>query len=104
MKLVYTQANRLLVNNAHNILVDEGYNVVLKNEFAGGAAGDLSPFDTWLELWVADEDFARARNLLQSRLTDSNLPDWTCPNCRETNSASFELCWNCGQIPAVDQD
>ncbi len=25
-----------------------------------------------------------------------DTPDWLCPNCREENPGSFEVCWNCG--------
>jgi len=95
MKLIYTHENRFLVSNARNILENENIDVILKNEFIGGAAGDLAPFDTWQELWVEDKDAAKAEELL-SRLTESNATtEWTCPDCGEANGASFEVCWNC---------
>jgi len=95
MKLIYTNENRFLVFNARNILAHENIDVLLKNEFIGAAAGDLSPFDTWLELWVEDAFYSKAKRLLLP-LTESNTStEWTCPACGEANGAAFEICWNC---------
>lgn len=95
MKLIYTNEDRFSVFNARNLLVNANIDVNLKNEFISGAAGDLSPFDTWLELWVEDEFYNKAKKLLLP-LTDVNAStDWSCPACGETNGASFEICWNC---------
>lgn len=68
MKLLYTNENRLLVNNVLNLVEGAGIEISLKNEFAGGGAGDLVPHETWLEVWVEDEDFKRASLLVESSL------------------------------------
>jgi len=95
MKLIYTNENRFLVSNARNILENENIDVLMKNEFIGGAAGDLSPFDSWQEIWVKDKDYSKAKTLL-SVLTDNNVfIDWVCAACGEENDTSFEFCWNC---------
>ncbi len=95
MKLVYTNENRFLVFNVQNILQNAGIKNALKNEFIGGGAGDLSPFDTWLELWVEkDADYKRAMELIND-LEKPNSFEWTCSKCNERNSASFEICWQC---------
>jgi len=47
MKLLYTNENRLLVNNVLNLVENAGIAISLKNEFAGGAAGLLVPHETW---------------------------------------------------------
>lgn len=96
MKLIYTHENRLLVNNAQNILENSGIEVTLKNEFAGGGSGDLSFLSTWLEAWVVnDEDYDMAMEIIRISLSNNNTKDWVCDNCNETNDASFDLCWNC---------
>lgn len=96
MKLIYTHENRLLVSNAQNILENAGIAVTLKNEYAGGASGDLSFLNTWLELWVInDEDYDKATHSIKAALNSTNDSEWMCSSCNETNSASFELCWNC---------
>jgi hypothetical protein len=96
MKLVYTHENRFLVGNAHNILEQGGIRVVWKNEFSSGAIGEISPFDTWPELWVIDDaDYDCAINIITHSLSAANAPEWTCTHCNEPNDAAFETCWNC---------
>ena len=95
MKLIYTNENHFLVSNARNWLEANHIDVQIKNEFISGAAGDLSPFDTWQELWVDDDDFSKAKVLLRSLTEQSSSTEWTCPECGEANGASFEFCWNC---------
>jgi predicted RNA-binding Zn-ribbon protein involved in translation (DUF1610 family) len=97
LKLVYTHENRMIVSNAKNLLEAAGFDVLLKNEFAGGGLGELPVFDTWMELWVSeDTDYARACELLETALSDTRASAWLCPQCGEQNDASFELCWQCG--------
>ncbi|GAB5450845.1 MAG: DUF2007 domain-containing protein [Halioglobus sp.] len=96
MKLVYTHENRLLVENARNILEAKNIEVVLKNEFAQGALGEAAPIETWLELWVVDDGaYPLARQIIGSSLSPADAPEWVCPRCKEHNDAAFELCWNC---------
>jgi hypothetical protein len=96
MKLIYTHENRFLVGNAQNILEQAGIKVVWKNEYASGAIGELSAFDTWPELWVIeDADYGRAQDIIIHALSATNAPEWICSNCNETNDAAFEYCWNC---------
>ena len=96
MKLIYTNENRLLVSNVKNILENAGLVIILKNEFSGAGVGDLSAFDTWMEAWlVNDEDYQKAMNLINTSLSNTNLVDWICEECNESNTSAFELCWNC---------
>ena len=96
MKLIYTNENRLLVGNARNIVESAGIEVVLKNEYAAGGTGELSPLDTWPELWVVrDSDYGKAVGLLENVLAPRNAEEWRCSYCSELNDASFEVCWKC---------
>ncbi len=96
MKKVYTSENRFLVANARNILESHGVECALRNEYASSALGEISPIDTWVELWVVNEsDYARACAILDSALSETTAPEWTCDRCGEVNDASFELCWQC---------
>ena len=96
MKLVYTHANPFHVYNAKNIIEEQGIETLLKNEYAGGAAGDLAPIDTWLELWVTHDGHCElAKNLIEQAFTEKPSDKWQCPNCNEINEASFDSCWSC---------
>lgn len=96
MKLIYTNENRLLVSNVKNILENAGVPAVLKNEFASSGLGDLAALDTWLEVWVSnDEDYEKAINILNLTLSTKNTDEWVCSKCHEVNAASFDFCWNC---------
>jgi hypothetical protein len=97
MKMIYTHENRLMVSNIKNILQRRGFEVFIKNEHVGSLIGEVSAFDSWLELWLVDEtDFELASRILQNLKLDSEAEDWLCQRCAEENAASFELCWNCG--------
>ncbi len=100
MKKVYTHQNPMIVGNARGLLEAAGIEVVLRNEYAQGASGELAVFETWPELWVVEErDYPRAVALLQGLRAGSAEPDWVCGACGETNPDSFETCWHCGQMP-----
>lgn len=105
MRLIYTNENRLLVANVRNLLEASGIGVSMKNEFAAGGAGELSPFEVWPEVWVTeDSDYEQAVRLLDSSLSASDAPSWLCANCGEHNDASFELCWQCGRDRPANTD
>jgi hypothetical protein len=96
MKMIYTNENRFLVANAKNILESNGINVIIKNEFASSAMGEISAFDSWVEIWVIDDsDYERAFTIIESSLSKQDAIEWQCGQCAENNDASFELCWNC---------
>jgi hypothetical protein len=100
VKLVYTNENRLFVWNAKNILESRGFDIFVKNEYASGAMGETSPFDTWLELWVVDDaQYDRACEVLDNALSSPGDAPWRCCQCGEDNDAAFELCWRCGTPP-----
>lgn len=102
MKLIYTNENRLLVSNIQNIVENVGISVMLKNEYAGGAAGELIPHETWLELWVVDdEDYDKAMHTIDNAFSSPDSTGWHCTHCNEHNDASFDFCWQC-QNPAPE--
>ncbi len=96
MKLLYSNENRFLVSHAKNLLELAGIELVVKNEYAAGAVGDLSPFDTWMELWLRnDNDEQEAQAVLKSAFNTDIGPDWRCAHCQEMNGAAFAGCWQC---------
>lgn len=98
MKKLFTHENRMIVFNLKNVLLAEGIETFVVNEFAAGGAGDLATFDTWPELWVEDEArLEQAQAIIQGILSNRGTDDWFCRTCQEQNDASFQFCWNCGQ-------
>lgn len=98
MLKVYTHENGFIVGNARNILERAGIPCTLRNEYASSGIGDLSPLETWPELWVLDDaDYERAVQLLEDTFAaHSPRWHWYCPHCGELNAPAFELCWQCG--------
>jgi len=96
MQLVYSNAQLVLVVNAQNTLQEAGIESQLKNEFLAGAAGDLSPFDTWPELWVSPADVDKASALIDA-ISSVQGSDWRCRECGEENGSAFEQCWKCSE-------
>lgn len=43
------------------------------------------------------EDYVAAKKIIQGIQDDdtSDLPDWNCANCGESNEAEFSECWRC---------
>jgi len=96
MKMVYTTENHFIVNNVKNLIEAQGISTFIKNEFSQSAAGEISAFDAWPEIWVFDDsDFQRADDLIKSMYSSNSSVDWICNNCAENNDPSFEICWNC---------
>ena len=96
MKMVYTNENHFLVNNVKNLIEAQAIKSFIKNEFAQGAAGEVSAFDAWPELWVFDDaDYGRALAISNAAKNSSQAVDWVCKSCTEENDPSFEICWNC---------
>lgn len=96
MKLVYTHENLTLVATVANHLRQNDIDVIIKNQYAAGGAGQLAPIETWPEIWVVDgRDCLRASQLVEELNKDSNKPQWQCQNCNEMNDATFDYCWRC---------
>ena len=78
----------------------ESYDIpcFIKNEYAIGGAGEISPFDAWPEVWLTDNEWQkRALEIISEFEHEQTQGDpWVCPQCNETNEASFEICWQCG--------
>ncbi|WP_394221431.1 DUF2007 domain-containing protein [Alteromonas gracilis] len=76
---------------------------MVKNEFAGGAIGELPWQDSQQEVWLVDDSwYARASKVVNAFIQKANdapvaSEDWRCNNCGEENGSAFEVCWQCGE-------
>lgn len=95
MKLLYTHENKIIVENARNCLRSVGIEPVIRNEFAAGGMGELSPIQTWPELWVDEASFSQATKVIEKLFGESDGSVWSCQRCGEQNEPAFEICWQC---------
>lgn len=100
MKKIFSHENRMVATNIKNILEANEIPVMLKNEFASSAIGEISPFDSWIEVWIKNEsDLSRAKEIVDN-IQNEHGEDWSCQGCGEENGAAFQVCWNCQSEPA----
>jgi len=93
---IYSHPNLYQVINVQNSLRMHKIETSLRNEFAAGGSGELSPIDVWPELWLVDEgDRIEAQRLIVEA-TATTEEEWSCSACAEPNGGAFELCWSCG--------
>ncbi|MEW9797190.1 putative signal transducing protein [Alteromonas sp. CYL-A6] len=102
MKKLYAADDPFLLQSLRSELDEAGIPYLVKNEFAGGAVGELPWQDVQREVWLVDESWwQRATTLLscwQQQLSSQNRDDWVCCHCNEVNGAAFEACWQCGTV------
>ncbi|MDM8558210.1 DUF2007 domain-containing protein [Candidatus Parabeggiatoa sp. HSG14] len=100
MKKIYTSPDRLMVFHAKNVLASYNINCVIKNEFVGGAAGELPFNECWPELWIDNEKkYEKAIKILDNIWFsgEQTQPTWTCTRCDEKLEGQFTACWRCGE-------
>lgn len=95
MTCVYTHMNITLVWHVKNLLDSNGIECVVRNEHLIGAAGELSPIDTWPEVWVNNEDVNRSQIILKQLDETSSDEPWFCEVCSEELPPQFSACWRC---------
>ena len=81
-------------------LLHQGVAATIQNEYSGRTA--IPEFRPPAEVWVThDDEYENARRIVVDALstidTESNAKPWVCPNCREENPQSFDMCWNCAR-------
>ena len=77
-------------------LASHGINTLLRNEFSSGVMGEVPFSEAWPQLWVSEECFDQAIQLIETASVGSDDDrDWLCQACLEENPNTFEICWNC---------
>jgi len=99
VKKLYVSEDWFSIQQVAQLLDANRIPYMVKNEFSLGAVGELSPFDAIPEVWLIDDDwYSKAKSLVDDlRHMDVGDETWCCPNCKEENEPSFQLCWACGQ-------
>lgn len=98
MKLVYSHSNSMIIGSISGALNQDGIETEIRNDILGGAAGEIAPGDTWIELWVVNSAQAEAATQrIKEILEQPKHEDWLCHRCQESNPANFDMCWQCGE-------
>ncbi len=96
---VYSNDNIGIVGSLQNYLLQHDIHAEMRNQYTSSVMGEAAFFDAWPELWVLESDVIQAKQLLDqvasTQTEQANGPDWLCKQCRESNPANFELCWQC---------
>ena len=97
MRRLYTATHRFDAWLLRDRLAHANIDAHVFNEHMQSIVGDVPPDVAGPQLWVDDEDLARAREALASFLAEREREgDVACAHCGEVNPATFELCWKCG--------
>ena len=98
MKKLTSAPSAITIHHFRNLLMAEGIESEIRNEFFGGILGDMPFTETWPQLWVVNDlDYDRALQLIDdSALDESPGDDWRCKQCGELNEGQFAACWSCG--------
>lgn len=102
MKKLFVSQNLIEVEMRKERLEQAGIRCMIKNQRSSSLAGEIPFTEVFPELWVQDEDYDRARRLLEEGLVllPSNQDMWSCVGCGERHESQFSKCWRCGQESA----
>jgi hypothetical protein len=95
-KKVFSSHNAVLVHHSRNLLEAEGIETEVRNEYLSSAMGELPPAECQAQVWIREEDFIRAEEILRRPAPPG--PDRICAGCGETSGPQFSHCWNCGRL------
>ena len=88
----------MILGNMSSALNEIGIETEIRNDILGGAIGEISPGETWIELWVVRKTQAEAATArIKEILEQPERDDWLCNQCQEPNPATFDVCWQCGE-------
>lgn len=99
MRRVYSDFNLSLLVLLANELELAGIPHEVRNQYSGGALGEVPMMEAMPELCVADSDYVRAETLIQQYLAAQETSDeWQCSQCGEMLGGQYNQCWQCGQV------
>lgn len=98
MLRVYTGQVLALVENMKNVLKMHNIESDIRNQYLSAAVGEIPPHESWPQLWISDQDFERARKIIEYAERDplESQKILICPKCGEEVEGQFAECWNCG--------
>ncbi len=105
VKKVTTASSLVTISHYKNLLVSEGIEALIKNQYLGSVMGEIPFHEAWPELWVRNDiDLDRAKQLIDSNISDESPSEpWICSKCKTENEGQFALCWRC-QAESPDEE
>jgi hypothetical protein len=98
MRRLFTCKNIIDAGILRGLLTGNDIECETRGEYLSMAIGEIPYSECYPQLWVSDEDFERAKAILdqwQNREPVSH-DRWTCKGCGEVNEGQFMSCWKCG--------
>jgi Putative prokaryotic signal transducing protein len=87
-----------------SILEGHGIRCRIRNEYLSAGMGDLPPIECRPQLYVADDDFAEAKRIVEEAFSAKEMTAWKCDPCGEEIEGQFTECWKCGKgRPSADK-
>lgn len=97
MQRLYQASNLPEAYLLQGLLQQAGIEVMILNENAQGALGEIPFTHAYPELWLATPKlFTEAMAIIAGYETNSTAPR-RCPYCGEENPQTFEICWHCAR-------
>lgn len=95
---VYSAQFLAPVANMRNVLKMYQIESNITGEYLSAVVGEVPPIEVWPQLWVSEQDFERAKKIIEEGIKDSpDTPELLiCPKCGEEVEDQFAMCWNCG--------
>lgn len=107
MKRVYTADSVAMAWHVKNILEFHDIDATVKNEGLMTIAGEVPFVECLPEVWVLNDLCSPLAEKLIKEIEDEPAvegADWNCRDCKESNLASYAICWNCqSSIDEEDQ-
>ena len=91
---VYMAANAIEGNLIRGLLESEGIGVELRGEHLVAYPGVPRASETRVYVQAAQQAAARAV-IRDYEQRNAEQRQWRCGQCGETNTAAFEICWQC---------
>jgi hypothetical protein len=98
---VYWSRDSMDAALAKNLLESSGIEAFVVGGMLEACAPEVPALLATPRVWVAVEDFDRAKDLVDEWVAKRNAEShvvrapWTCAACGEKVTASFDICWNC---------